>query len=472
MKTEKRIIEQLLLISICLFLSFIFISLRRYNQINFTQIIKAAPSILFPIIVAASLFYIAITIVLQTSLRKTLREILKVFNCQSHLHISYYICGVIVFYFLYSLMLKTPNDYPPHTSLAVDVFDWRSLKTTLLSFPYPLWHISVNILNKVLFVPPTYAAALVSAGFYTFEYTIIAKIMVSLNKNTNKYCFIFSMLLMLVQPIYIPWFNTNQYIGQGTPNVWHNPTIVCCYPFALITTFLFINMLQNHEKQKEIYLIDWFRLGFYLFLSTLAKPVFIQVFIPASAVYLLILLTKTKYRSFIFSLKFVLSCIPAGIWCIFILFLGIIFPSTTSYGSGGGIGIGFLEVWSYYTSNVFISIIIGITFPLVYILLTWKTVINNKKLITFILINYIAAILQFIIFKETGPRMYHGNFGWGNNISLTLLFVYVGADYFSLLSDKKHHNKPYIIFPTIILTLNILFGLHYYFEIFNQHITL
>lgn len=47
------------------------------------------------------------------------------------------------------------------------------------------------------------------------------------------------MVLMFVQPIYIPWFNSLLFLGQGTPNIWDNPTNAATYPFTLLSAYIF-----------------------------------------------------------------------------------------------------------------------------------------------------------------------------------------------------------------------------------------
>lgn len=451
----------------CFACSFIFVSLFKYNDVFWKGIIQTFPEIWLPVIAITVLIYI-IAICVWNKGSQFLLDVLEVFDTPKQMHISYYICGTIVFWLLYNLMIHAPMDYPVHTAMAVNDFDWRFLVESILSMPYPIWHICVNLLYKVLSIPPIYAAALTSAAFYTLEYSIVVKIMLSLNeKNSVQRCSIFSLLLMLVQPIYLPWFNETQVLGQGTPNVWHNPTIVSCYPFALITVFVSLRLFKKYEQSERIKIVDWVRFGGFLFLSVIAKPAFAQIIIPALAVWLLVWLIKSRGKSFMFSVQLVVSCIPSGLWCILILMLGLIMPSDVS--DGGGIGVGFLEVWSHYTPSVPISIILASAFPIMYILLNFKELMK-KNISKFALLLYCVGLMENACLKELGDRMYHGNLGWGYNVGQTILLVYIGACFLHYFDNKDSRKQIIVLIPSVILTLHILFGIYYYIGLYSETI--
>ncbi len=373
-------------------------------------------------------------------------------------------------------------DHPTHTTWAIEIFDWRELRKSINLIPYPLWHITVNLVNKILYIPPSYADAIVTALFHVLEFNIIYKIMVSLNKElllksdniqkALKKIIIFSASIMFVQPIYIQWFNSVRWVGQGTLNAWTNPGQVTVYSFALIVTFLFLRIVFA-KCETKFSLIDFVRLGIYLFLSVISKPSFIQVFLPAVAILLMIMLIRTRGKSFLLSLKIALSSMPALIWCCFIFIHSFITPDTIGTSGGNSIAIGFLEAWSIHTPNVFVSILIGGMFPLICLLIS---LISDKKLknmpILFIILCYVFGILEFMFFKEEGSRIGHANFQWGYGVSILLMFVFIGSYYISLVINEKEQGtaKNKLAVLTVILTLNVLFGIEYYVEMWRHNI--
>ena len=160
--------------------------------------------------------------------------------------------------------------------------------------------------------------------------------------------------------------------------------------------------------------------------------------------------------------KMALAFVPAGIWCGVIFILTFISANTVATANGNGISIGLMEVWSLYSPNIPISIFLGAAFPILYLITVDKKKISNE-IIGFILICYIVGIIEYMMFKEPGKRFSHANFGWGYRIGITLLFVFVGSDYLrGLLQGKEKQTRvPYII-SSIVLTLNVLYGIEYY----------
>lgn len=382
------------------------------------------------------------------------------------------VCGTFVFYILYMLTSKTPLDYRLHTEWAITVFDWNRITESIRALPYPMWHIIVNLANNRLHIPPINAAALTSAAFYTFEYCIIRKIILSKNKEIKRhYVDLLSCTFMFLQPFYIPWFNSHQYLGQGTPNIWHNPTIVSCYPFALICTYLFSEILRKYYDGEEINKLDCIRLSIYLFLSIIAKPAFFQIFAPAMVFLCIALFIKTRGWGLI--LHMFLSCILPGLWTAFIFVLSFVDSETSQ---GNSMGFGFLEVWKLYSPNILVSFLIATAFPLSYIIFIWvnrnkRGMINDKSLFTVSVMCFLSGLLESSVLKETGSRMAHGNFMWGYNLGLTLIYLWAVIDLIPHLLEKKKPERALSV-PIVMYVLHFLFGIHYYFELFAQHITL
>lgn len=464
----KIVTEQTALLLICLLCGYIFASLCKWNEVDYGNIGGRLPDIAVPAAGCAVLLYVCASLLLRTKARAWIRDMFRVFEVSSGTGVVHMICATFVFFAFYMLIIKFPCDYPSHTHLAVNVFDWRSLMESILDQPYPVWHIMVNLLYKAFHIPYVYAAALTSASLYTMEYCVIRKIMLQLNREAPERrqwkIDIFSALLMFVQPVYVPWFNQEQYIGQGSPNVWHNPTIAACYPFALICVYLFVEMIRRPEG--DIHMVDYVRFGFFLLLSVLAKPCFIQIFIPAAAVVLLMALVRTKGKSLLFSIKFACSCLPGCLWCVLIFFLSFISQNTAD---NSGIGIGFFDVWRLYTPNIAVSLLLATAFPCAYLVLKYRN-IKSKHFMSFAWICFLFGVLEYGFLKETGARFSDGNFAWGYSVSLTILYVFTASGFFGSFADRTRRTTECI--PVVVITLQVLFGVRYYLELFLQHIIL
>ncbi|MEX0679210.1 MAG: hypothetical protein WD063_19195, partial [Pirellulales bacterium] len=73
-------------------------------------------------------------------------------------------------------------------------------------------------------------------------------------------------MLMLSAPIVRPWFAHRIYLGQISPNIWHNPTTIVCCPLVILLFFAAARFLRLGR------LGDLVAVGLLAALSVLAKP--------------------------------------------------------------------------------------------------------------------------------------------------------------------------------------------------------
>ena len=467
--SKKTAAEQLFLLAASLVLGYAFALLRTFNTVTVFcdyDLFPAAFGVRMALYTCC--FYAAATAIIRTKLGAELKKIFKVFDTEIPFDPLHIICCAALFYIMYTLIITDPYDFPVHADAALDYFDWRDLKLAFNAIPYPMWHILVNLTNKMLFIPTPYCTGIVSAGFYTAEYCIIRKLMVTFNKETAlkniKYIDILTFTFMFLQPFFIPWFSLFRHNGQGTPNIWHNPTIVCSYPFALICTYLFIRLLEKYKNGRKIQTSEFVRSGVYLLLSVAAKPSFIQIFIPAAGLMLIFMFIKSMGKNLAFALRYILSCVPAGLYCIFI-FINNFFSSTTP--SDGGVALGFFTVWRTKCPNIPISFCIGCAFPLAYLLFSRKR-IYNKLALGVAWLTLACGAYEYALLYEQGSRWWHGNFGWGFLTGQTIVFCFTAVDWIKPLFEK---NKSVTV-PLIIYVLNIMFGIAYYIDLYNNHLRL
>jgi hypothetical protein len=211
--------------------------------------------------------------------------------------------------------------------------------------------------------------------------------------------------------------NGRFYLGQFPPNVWHNSTTIFLMPFALLLFWLSYEQLKKPTQQR-IFLITLFCV-----LNILIKPNFCFVFF---LVYPIMLVWRFGLKKELW-----LNCIPIIVGAV--LFIGeyyLIFvfrfgnPGATQ--SNLGIAISLFSVWSRYSSNIAISLLVSILFPLVYMCIYWRELFENL-LLQYAVLLYLAAIAITSIFTETGPRQTHGNFIWQSIVCTYILFMVVST---------------------------------------------
>jgi len=349
--------------------------------------------------------------------------------------------------------LNYPSDTIAHLSFVNSYFDNR------IYIPHPLWHYCVHMTTNLTLDDKT-AAVLVTSLFILFwAYTVHAMLNFFIE---GKYFIKLLLLLVLlvIGPLFIPYLSTNIYLGTGSPNIWHNVTLLTVKPFALLTVFFTISTLNNPDKLK------YYLMTITIFIASMyAKPSFAIMFIPAIIIY--VLLQKKYYDKRIFT--FIITLVFTFLIISITQFLGTYSSENKILAFGresSHIIIDFFGPWAHYTSSIFISIITAMFFPFIFMILNYHKLFNSKSLHTELLvfswIMFIISILIFSIFAEEGIRYYHLNFGWSYNLALSILYVFSLISYFILYSETPTLKKSIL---NIILLIQISIGLYYLYNI-------
>ena len=465
MSTRKKILIGAIALPICLIISFVFASLFTANSVEYFNFSTRDAEFYIWLVVLFLINTACILAFSQTSVRKKTIDFFQIFDKKAKLEpLAIILCGIVAIMFFF-IAHYGPTDYKPHTEFALE-FDWSSLGKSIVVLAHPLWHFFTSIFVKAFYFAPVIACGLSTAIFCSLTFLVTRAILIYYvdDSKYNLVCDVFAMLLMYMQPLYIKQFNPNQIIGQGSPFMLHNPTSLAVQPFALICTFILIKILKTYFKDKNNPTFkEYLRLSFFSFLSTLAKPSFLQVFLPAIFVLLIVPLILNKFKDIKFCLKLVAAFTPSILNIIRVLIFEFIFPTS----SDGGIAIEFFSVWSAQSPFVPLSIILAAGFCLFYIILKNKKIINKLD-IGFILICWIIGILEFGFITETGYRKFHGNFSWGYCTSLSLMYVFVTAELLknslSRISSIKRLGVPEIL-AFFMLSVQFVQGIIYFFSI-------
>ncbi|MCX7729556.1 MAG: hypothetical protein N2203_08810, partial [Bacteroidia bacterium] len=122
------------------------------------------------------------------------------------------------------------------------------------------------------------------------------------------------------------------------------------------------------------------------------------------------------------------------------------------------------EIWILYGGYYFpLHIISGLVFPIMYCILFFSSV-KEDKLLQFTILLYLIAFLISCVFIETGKRIHHGNFVWQVIMTGYLLFTVVSIRMVEKIKQfgwKDKKNK--IVFATFIL--HFAYGILYLIKI-------
>lgn len=371
-------------------------------------------------------------------------------------------CGAFVFltyhYAYTKVMMGGQNDYPSHVFTLLPQFRGATWWKGWMAAPHCLWHVTILFLNDILMIPVEAAAAfstvIYSMLFYLVLLWAIRKVTERAGCKENLLrSNIFTFAFCFVQGLYFYWMDAgDRYLGIFSMNPLHNPTQMGVRGFALICFLLAIDILGNWSedryqpifftvegKGKKPYLL----LAGMLFLSTVMKPTFTEVFVPAVAFFMLkewlfriFHKTGTAKEYFGHCLRMLLCAVPS---LLYVLAQGVVFFILGGgYNSEGGMIITkWMEVWKMFSQNVTLSILLGMAFPIYMLLIDGRYFLKSREG-QIAWLSYIVGMLEAALLGEEGSRMTHANFIWPMMSGMLLVWI---VAFFRLLTLEKKFSE-------------------------------
>ena len=205
--------------------------------------------------------------------------------------------GLGVFFIVAAVSRFSP-DYGPHIEIAQKISGDAILHPVnfLRQNCYPLWHVLTRLV--MIIFDGTIAAAIVSGLCGVWGVACSAIFLRQRHKSVSSevlcaMCIVFA----IVSPVFVPWFNKNLILGQSSPNLWHNPThlMVRAVGFPiLVWVATILDGIGCREGGGRVTIRSLFAISGCLVLSALAKPSFLQIFMPAA--FLIMLYKLCRYR--------------------------------------------------------------------------------------------------------------------------------------------------------------------------------
>lgn len=219
---------------------------------------------------------------------------------------------------------------------------------------------------------------------------------------------------MLVSPILTPeWAARNLTTGYISINVHHNPTSILLKPLALLLFMFAANALDSGKPISRRMLVTGAALTA---VSLIAKPNFTMSLLPA----LVLLMAYDAYRRRPVNRVFATILVTA----VIVLAAQYLYQFTVALPSAG---VSFAPLRFVYlvepsTLNLVGKFALSVAFPVcvyaLYFQATRKDAVLNLAWLVFF-----GGAAQLYLLIETGWQMIHGNFGWGAQMSLFVLFV-------------------------------------------------
>lgn len=365
------------------------------------------------------------------------------------------IIAAITYYAAFRQTITVGTDYYFHSNWAT-IISFHHIETFFETYKryYPIWHFGVFILYRFGCSVGS-ASAIAAVILNSLTYGSVVMYYMRSPWFRTRTAAIAATILLLVQPI---WLGIDYAItiGHFSPNEWRNPTTLAVRGVGCMAFFVLLKILENSTELSKKYFIFLTVLNT---LTVLAKPSFLQMFIPGIGLYMIIELVRHKNAFGLFTkyLKISATFIPA----VAIMFLQYLLMFDES-----GITISWLEFWSRFTKNIWVSMLAAFAFPIYVLVIDFKR-LKNLTSIKLVSAIQIVAWLEGAILVETGETRTDGDFVWANSLAMFLVYI-VAIKEFIYYAQHSQESKKKIktLIGIILLIAHFVSGIWWIFRFF------
>jgi len=230
--------------------------------------------------------------------------------------------------------------------------------------------------------------------------------------------------------------------------------MLICVPYTAWCYDCFTHRLIVHGEETRLPWSQAITLGALVFLSLLAKPTFMQAFLPAACLFFLWQWIRHPRNSRFF-VQIIVCVLPAVLFMIFqfLYYFGIIVPWQASM---------VVEASGNKLLDTLIRVALIMGFP-IYTLFACRDQKADTCFVLTLVFNAVA-ILEFLILGENGRRSADGNFGWGMMGAALMLWVVCLIRFLKAAGWKKPSKRHLI--GWILLAWHLLSGIYYVIYLF------
>ncbi|HPF86790.1 MAG TPA: hypothetical protein PK537_01905 [Candidatus Limiplasma sp.] len=335
--------------------------------------------------------------------------------------VAFALLAAAVTYIFYREAASGQSDIYIH-AVTASGFNFLDLHSITERIAYPFWHVNFAVLYQ-LGVPLAWAAAIVTAVYKMLGFMLVQRIiyLYLTPLASAKIATLAALAAMVVTGIRIPTFNSSVYIGIGSPTVWHNPTQIVAVLSSLLCVFYTAHVVYLFWDARSSHVpvtLPWKKvvlLAVLVVFSATCKPTFLQAFLPACAIFFLVLWIKNPKHTRYF-LQIILAFLPAVLYFLmqYLYYTGVVVPFT----SGVAVSFDLTRLWEAVRNMLMMA-----AFPLFVLLLADKKETFRDPVIILCLLIAGISVLEAALFTETGVRENHGNFNWASMNAAFLLWV-------------------------------------------------
>ncbi len=321
----------------------------------------------------------------------------------------------------YALVQRPSSDISIHAAWASEG-NFADPRSFVHHAAHPLWHVLVAA-TLLTGLSLNVSAALVTALWKAAEVWLLTELSARILGKRGWMASACGLTLGLVTAVWVPWVNPTVYLGAGSPNTWHSPTqiaalvmMLICVPMTSEAVETFRRRLPAEGPKANITPRYALLLSALLALSLLAKPTFMQAFLPACCLYFLVYWIRWPQNSSFFW-RMVAVAAPSVVMMV-LQYLYYFFIYTAQQGGG----MTLLITWDK-TASVATQVLLTRAFPL-FTLAAWiRRDTLKKPLYQLALMMDAVSIAELLLLSETGRRAADGNFGWAMMGSALMLWA-------------------------------------------------
>ena len=265
-----------------------------------------------------------------------------------------------------------------------------------------------------------------------------------------------TLALILVMPLPNWWDPGEIFIDKIAPSIWFNSTAMFNLPFDILLFFGAVKWLQG----KTIGSFIW--VAVFSLLSVLTKPNYILAFFPMIGLCVVgnaaIKRNWSAYQALLLYLGLALALGCALGVQYMDTFTGTSPLPVISRPEVSPLGLAPLAVWSQWSPNIVASLLLSLAFPLGVVVLFFKEIKHNFTVLLAWGV-FAIALLQYMLLTETGEAAADGNWGWGSNLAIYILFLVSVTTFVSQPRSFKFY------FVAALFGLHVASGIYYYLNI-------
>jgi hypothetical protein len=353
-------------------------------------------------------------------------------------------------YYLNSYV-KPNTDFPLHALFAADLKEKGIQSLPAFTIAHSAWQYVLVFLNRLAgfsfkkagFLVAVFAGEMTSLILFLWFWPALA------DRRTRPWKIPAILLgISIAAPVSLFWpVDHHMYLGYIGITTYHSPTIILLKPFAILQFVLAYRCFDHSTPLKNGQV---FAAGLVSLIGTYIKPSLAICLLPALGVYALRRMAQRKYVNLPgLILGFGLPSVLLLLWQFFVTY----FANET-----GSITFSPLEVMGAYSQHLILKLLLSILFPLSVLIAFFKQAKNDGRMMLGWLVFGIGLFFTYF-FAEGGPRQMDGNFGWGAEIALMLLFMMSSLFYLEMPRKRTWADLS----VQAAWFLQVAFGVVYYF---------